>query len=482
MEKEYREQAFNPFLPLTEYIPDGEPHIFGDRVYLYGSHDKFDGDCFCMNDYVCYSAELSNLKNWVYEGIIFRKEQDPRNLDGSHYLWAPDVTKGPDGRYYLFYCFDTLPEIGVAVCDTPAGEYKYLDIVHYKDGTPLGKRVNDYIQFDPAVLVDDDGEIYLYSGNGPKHLKDFTRKKRSQVMTLETDMVTLKSEPREFLPTLINGYGTEFEGHEFFEASSIRKIDQTYYFIYSDIVSHSLCYATSSFPDHDFHYRGVIIALGDIGLNQRNKAQALNYLGNIHGGIVEVNGRWYVFYHRQTNQTQFSRQACAEQIALMADGSIPQVEMTSCGLNGGPLVAEGTYPAAIACNLMSRHGCCFSDLTVMAGQHPYVTQEGEDGEEGAYTYIGNIKSGTTVGYKYFLFDGYERLTMTVRGKGKGVFRIWCVEEDAVLGEIIVETVSTAWEEMAADVNFPKGKYPLYLTYQGSGILDLMQFRFDVLSG
>ena len=47
-------QVFNPYLPLNEYIPDGEPHVFGDRVYVYGSHDKEGGDDFCMLDYVTY--------------------------------------------------------------------------------------------------------------------------------------------------------------------------------------------------------------------------------------------------------------------------------------------------------------------------------------------------------------------------------------------------------------------------------------------
>lgn len=471
-------QAFNPFLPLTEYIPDGEPHVFGDRIYLFGSHDKFDGDHFCMNDYVCYSAALNNVKEWRYEGVVFRKEQDPRNTDGSHYLWAPDVTQGPDGRYYLFYCFDTLPELGVAVCDTPAGEYQYLDVVRYKDGTPLGTREGDYIQFDPAAFVDDDGEVYLYSGNGPKGIQDFVRRKHSQVMTLEPDMVTLKSEPKLFFPTILEGVGTDFEGHEFFEASSIRKINGTYYFVYSDIVTHSLCYATSRYPDRDYQYRGAIIALGDIGLEGINKAKARNYLGNIHGGIECANGKWYVFYHRQTNQTQFSRQACAEEITILPDGSIPQVEMTSCGLNGGALIAEGTYPATIACNLTSRHGCCFSDWIVMALQHPYFTQEGEDGAEDAYPYIRNIKSGATAGYKYFALNGKSKLTLTVRGRGNGVFVIRCAEEGAVLGTIPVEMDCAVWKEASAQVCFPIGTYPLYITYEGSGVMDLLQFQFD----
>ena len=68
-------QVFNPYLPSWEYIPDGEPHLFGDRVYVYGSHDKFDGKTFCMNDYVCWSAPADNLKETCAsppaENIIF---------------------------------------------------------------------------------------------------------------------------------------------------------------------------------------------------------------------------------------------------------------------------------------------------------------------------------------------------------------------------------------------------------------------------
>ena len=472
-----QKQIYNPFLPLTEYIPDGEPHVFGDRVYLFGSHYRAGGDHYCMNDYVAYSAMTTNLKEWKYEGIIYRKNQDPRNADGSHCLWAPDVVRGSDGRYYLYYCLDTLPELGVAVCDTPTGEYRYLDLVRYKDGTPLGTRPTDYVQFDPAVLVDDDGEVYLFSGNGPKHIKESYPPKYSQIIVLEQDMITVKREPEKFLPILHEGVGTEFEGHEFFEASSIRKIKDTYYFVYSDIVTHSLCYATSRFPDHGYHYRGAIVALGDIGLKGRTKAQALNYLGNIHGGIERINNEWYVFYHRQTNQTQFSRQACAEKIEINKNGTIKQVEMTSCGLNGQPLTADGVYPAAIACNLMSQHGCCFSDLVVMAGQHPYITQEGEDDQEGAYVYIKNIQKGTMLGYKYFAFQGETALSIWVRGKGEGVFYIRNQKNGKNLVAVPVKADTEQWMKINARVNFLKGKYPLYIQYQGKGILDVREFEF-----
>ena len=85
--------------------------------------------------------------------------------------------------------------------------------------------------------------------------------------------------------------GTGFEGHGFFEASSIRKVGSKYYFVYSSHKSHELCYATSDRPDSGFVYGGTIVSNGDIGLNGRT--QPVNTLGNNHGGMVQANGEWY---------------------------------------------------------------------------------------------------------------------------------------------------------------------------------------------
>ena len=70
-------KLFHPFLPLNEYIPDGEPHVFGDRIYLYGSHDKAGGETYCEGDYEFYSAPLYDLTNWTSRGISYRASQDP---------------------------------------------------------------------------------------------------------------------------------------------------------------------------------------------------------------------------------------------------------------------------------------------------------------------------------------------------------------------------------------------------------------------
>ena len=129
-----KKQAFNPCLPSWEYIPDGEPYVFDGRVYVYGSHDRFRGHAYCLNDYVCWSAPEDDLGNWRYEGVIYKKTQDPLNPDGHMCLYAPDVTVGPDGRYYLYYVLDKVPVVSVAVCDTPAGAYEFYGYVHYQDG------------------------------------------------------------------------------------------------------------------------------------------------------------------------------------------------------------------------------------------------------------------------------------------------------------------------------------------------------------
>lgn len=508
-----RKQACNPYLPSWEYVPDGEPHVFGDRVYVYGSHDRFDGNLFCMNDYICYSAQVDDLTAWRYEGVIYRKNQDPRNAGGDHCLWAPDVAQGPDGRYYLYYCLDTLPQIGVAVCDTPAGRYEHLGLVKYADGTILGEKEGDLIQFDPGIFIDDDGEIYLFSGNAPMWEKDKNKdNKNSQVMTLEKDMITIKKEPKPLIPTIHTSLRTGFEGHEFFEASSIRKVGSSYYFVYSSVCSHELCYCVSDKPDEGYRFGGTLVSIGDIFLDGREEKDALNFLGNTHGGMELINGQWYIFYHRQTNRTQYSRQGCAEKIRILPDGRIPQAEITSCGLNRGPLWGKGSYEARIACNLWGRDGTVMSHPEKMTEEYPYFTQDGEDlepdsegwvyvcGEEthpqGPMQYIANLRDGAVAGYKYFEFEDVKEMTIRVRPhhaasgwtpsreepyckRNAGIFLISTEAGGSYVGKIPVEFPDgklRAWREFAGTLQIPDGVHALYLEYRGEGALDLLNFE------
>lgn len=507
-----KNQVYNPYLPSFEYIPDGEPHVFGSRIYIYGSHDRFRGAGFCLNDYVCYSADVKDLTQWQYEGVIYRKEQDPRNQNipedapeqkllfgilpeapedlnpkGIHAMWAPDVVKGLDGRYYLYYCLDFLPEIGVAVSDSPAGKYEFLGLVKHEDGIPLGTRDGDLEQFDPGVFIDDDGTIYLYSGNAPMKKENDYGRQASQVMRLMPDMLTLKEEPRKLLPDVLDSKGTGYEGHEFFEASSIRKYNGRYYFVYSSVQSHELCYAVSGKPDSGYRYGGTLVDIGDVFLEGRTEEKAVNCLGNTHGSIEKVGDQWYVFYHRQTNRTNYSRQGCAEKIYFDGEGEIAQVEVTSCGLNDGPLEGKGMYPANICCHLTGKNGAVFSHPESMKMDFPYLTQDVPDVEPTdefmkmdrmePVQYIRNIQDEATAGFKYFYFQNLNSVSVQVRGNAEGMMEIWTSNADEAVGCISVAVSGQEWKEFSGKVSLKDGVAAVYFKFKGTGYLDFRSFCF-----
>lgn len=505
--------VFNPYLPSYEYIPDGEPHIFGERVYVYGSHDRFNGAAFCLNDYVCYSADIHDLSAWKYEGVIFRKEQDPRNQNipadapetplmmgikaespedlnprGIHAMYAPDVVRGHDGRFYLYYCLDCLPEIGVAVCASPAGQYEFLGLVRHSDGAILGDKDGDLIQFDPGVFIDDDKAIYLFSGNAPIKKEQANDKQYSQVMQLHPDMLTLMVAPKKLLPSIMDSKGTGFEGHEFFEASSIRKVGEKYYFVYSSVNSHELCYAVSDCPDRGYWFGGTLVDIGDVYLDGRITKESVNCLGNTHGGIENINGTWYVFYHRQTNRTNFSRQACAEEIHFDSEGRIRQAEVTSCGLNKGPLAGKGKYPARICCHLTGVKGTTFSHPLSMKMDFPYLTQdvpditptqETEDKDKSEpFQYIKNMANGCTAGYKYFEFHNAKHIRVWIRGSAEGILDILDRVNGKALGSIELKSDAEHWQMLEGTVNIPDGKSALYFTFRGAGTFDFQSFSIE----
>jgi len=461
-----KKQALNPYLPSWEYIPDGEPYVFDGRVYVYGSHDLFNGYVFCMGDYVCWSAPTDDLGNWRYEGVIYPRNEDPMNKAGKMCLYAPDVTVGPDGRYYLYYVLDKISVISVAVCDTPAGKYEFYGYVHYPDGTRLGEREGDEPQFDPGVLTEGD-VTYLYSGFCGRGDKSRTG---SKVVTLAPDMLTVTSGPQLVLPGCEYSAGTEFEGHAFFEASSIRRVGDKYCFIYSSEVMHELCYAMSDSPLGGFTYGGVLISNSDLHIDSYKPADLPMGMGaNNHGSIVMINNDWYIFYHRHTNGTWFSRQGCAEKLTLTEDGRFPQVEMTSCGLNGGPLEGRGEYPAYLACNLFTKK----HDLYVGDPYAPKIVQDGKDGDEET-GYIANMNEGATAGFKYFDCKGITKFAVTIRGYAHGSFEVRTEWDGEVLAAIKVDS-SNVWETYETDINIPDGINAIYLTYCGGGTAMLKSF-------
>ena len=492
-----KKQAFNPYLPSYEYVPDGEPHVFGDRLYVFGSHDRFGGKKFCMNDYVCWSAPVGDPADWRYEGVIYKKVQDPDNPDGTKVIYAPDVAQGPDGRFYLYYGLADDTKIGVAVCDTPAGEYSFLACVHDKAGKSWGRREGDFMPFDPGILADDDGRVHLYAGQGPmfagKAAKEHARHFRDSAyyVELEPDMVTMKTEPKRLLPNLTDSAGTGFEKHEFHEANSIRKFDGKYYFIYSSVQSHELCWAVSDRPDGGFRYGGVLTSNGDIGpdgvpggfsYSKPLGDLAKNYIGNNHGSVVKLGENYYLFGHRQTNRSMFSRQGYAEKITFR-NGAFSYAELTSCGLNGGPLRGVGTYEARIACHLRSAKGCVFSAHPMVQNwKHPAFTQDGEDREEDPSQYIQNLRNGANALFRYFDFseDRPESIRLSLRGRCEGVMQVYDSEEKKELLASIPVSLKDKknWQTVSAHFAAPSGVSSLYFVYSGKGSADFMSFTLE----
>ena len=311
-------QAFNPYLPSWEYVPDAEPHIVDGRVYIYGSHDLFNGLNFCLGDYVCWSAPVDDLGNWTYHGVIFKREQDPAapRIRMTNGLAAPDMVVGDDGRYYLYYFMGGTKMISVAVCDEPAGKYEFYGYVKYQDGTPIGKR-NEPFQFDPGCLKDDDGRLYLYTGfafGGNPILLDGSKPTEHGPMWFEIDtkdmLTVISGDEIQYIgvKTGEEAKGTPYEEQPFGEASSMRKFGDTYYFIYSSLNSHNLCYATSKSPTSGFEYGGILVSCGDIGLpGVPDPEHARNSTGNTCNPFITQRGG-----DREEGEPQYVSNFCTD--------------------------------------------------------------------------------------------------------------------------------------------------------------------------
>ncbi|MDO4623244.1 MAG: family 43 glycosylhydrolase [Eubacteriales bacterium] len=486
-------QVFNPYLPLHEYIPDGEPHVFDGRIYLFGSHDAENGDTFCMNPYEFYSASIDDLRSWTSRGISYKAEQDPMCSEKRKYLYAPDVVRGNDGRYYLYYALSGyrgkggyFGPIAAAVCDTPDGEYTYLGIVRNADGSMF----REGILFDPAV-INDEGTIRLYYGSQypfPEKESFVTRMVQSKLygktmeeiksapdgimgpmcVTLADDMLTVTSRAVHIITPHVKG--TEWEEHPFFEGASIRRINGLYYFIYSSLKNHELCYAVSHYPDRDFTYGGTIISNGDVGYNGRKEEDRLNATGTTHGSIECINGQWYVFYHRLTHGSDYSRQSCAEPITIAEDGSIAQVEMTSCGLNGAPLVDTGVYPAVICCNLTNGH---MPHSSNKKSKKKYPCVSSGSGQQ----FIANIENGTWIGYKYFSFTGTRKIRIRYRGTGDGFLTVTAGYQEKALARVRIG-IRNNWTDTTVEVPFQAGKSGLFFHFEGTGSMELLEFELQ----
>jgi arabinoxylan arabinofuranohydrolase len=438
----------NPVLPPEIHIPDPEAHVMPDgRVYVYGSYDK-EQFFYCSKEYRVVSS--ANMIDWTDHGVSFSIEDAPwvTNANTTKYpggigtfeptqfmkrtmpgfvgrgerkgpppnfrrmealLFAPDAIHR-NGKYFLYYCTSNSHE-GVAVSDKPEGPF--IDVGQL----PCGG-------IDPAVFIDDDGQAYYYWGQ-------FYAKGAK----LKPNMVQIEE------GSVVENLVTE-EEHYFHEGSSMRKRGDTYYFVYACMrrgKPTSLGYAMGKSPLGPFEHKGIIIDNDGCDPSSWNN----------HGSIEEVNGQWYVFYHRSSRNSQKMRRLCVEPITFNEDGTINEAKMTSQGA-GRPFGLGEKIEAYRACGLT---GNCFIAPV-----------------EGVET-LTSIRDGDTAVYRYVEWRS-PPVSVTAKASGSGTVEIFT--DGRVAGKIKIENGDVVFSELNAE----NGKHEILLKFTDAQGLTLVDFIFQ----
>ncbi len=417
----------NPLLPAQFHIPDAEARVMPDgRLYIYGSYDKPELSAYCSEEYRVFSTDDPDLAKWTDHGVSFSNTKEEPGLPwipGTH-LAAPDAIHR-NGKYYLYICGDGGCE-AVAVSDTPYGPFK--------DAKPIPGANRDGI--DPSVFIDDDGQAYLFWGQ-------FTLRGAK----LNEDMCTLdiSSIKRDIL--------TEQE-HGFHEGASIRKINGTYYLVYTDISrgrATCLSYATAKAPLGPYTRRGVII----------DNTYCDSKTWNNHGSIAEYKNRWFIFYHRSSRNTDLCRRVCAEPITINPDGTIDEVCMTSQGAQG-PISAFGRIEASCACRLKG---------------NAYITENCEEkGREMLAGCGGGSWRGAWAEYKYIDF-GKGVSNCTIKAAGNGKIQIKVSGSDEAVSTVKIDSENGFSEFKAPVTTAVTGIHAVWLFFDGKD-LSVDSFVFE----
>jgi len=415
--------AQNPYLPLGEFIPDGEPYVFDDpdnpgkkRVYVYGSHDFLVTE-YCGKDQVVWSASVDDLTHWRFDGVIFESKKDANgqllHSDGSgDVLYAPDIACRKENGKNVYYLYPNNQAGGrngmVAKSDRPDGPFK---VINWQKDNPTAS--DGVLAFDPGVFVDDDGRVYGYWGF-----------KRSNGAELDPSTMATVKPGTQIVEDMIPGYEMD-KTFRFFEASSIRKIKDKYVLIYSRWTNdgefglwesnYTLAYCYSNNPLGPWTYGGTIID----GRARETRPDGTTIStacpnGNTHGSICEINGKWWVFYHRQASTNEYCRQAMVAPIEVEViegkDGlvRITEGEVTSEGFATEGLDPYTKYAAGIACYYTgSEPAHAEYPNVIYPGPHTDIHRINYAGVKNPYKYdidicpMVHITSGSAIGYKYY---------------------------------------------------------------------------------
>lgn len=444
----------NPYLPLWEHLPDGEPRVFEDpdqpgkfRAYIIGSHDlRFTS--YCGPDIRMWSAPVEDLTSWRDEGAIFTYE-----VDGKwDVMYAPDLVevKRKDGKkdYYLFpHSRGEHREAMVVKGDRPNGPFKPVNL------TADGKRTlpGSILGFDPAVYIE-----YVTDPKDPDYEIGFRAYgfwgfQRSMAAQLDQKTMYSLRPGTEVINYLLPAsvrygelrdpkgtvYPNIFEGQNlgsfnFFEASSIRKVGNKYVTVYSgysgpeygvNSSNSTLRYAVADSPLGPWKSGGVLIDSRAPVLNHDGSAIVTSNAGhNTHGSIELINGQWYVFYHRPPRGFGYARQAVVEPIQVEWDEKLVK--------DGGSVAirAFDPYHPKASPLVEDRQGKVYQGAEVTSeGFHFYGLNPYQYYSAGYACYLSdismqqdswdvwdnnmpitNMKNGGIVGFKYFGFGGLQK--------------------------------------------------------------------------
>jgi len=510
----------NPYLPLWEHIPDGEPYVFDDpdhpgkqRVYIYGSHDNLK-DAYCGRDQVVWSAAVDDLNNWRYDGIILTVNKNARgeafdSAGTADVLYAPDITFVTDtaGKktYYLFPNDQTgYRNALIAKSDRPDGPFV---VCNWKENNP--NQVEGIYGFDPAVFVDDDGRVYGYWGFEHSYAAEID----------PATMCTVKP-GTQIIDGMVSGRNEEGI-FSFFEASSIRKIKDKYVFIYSRFTkdgefglptsNYNLAYAYSNQPLGPWTYGGTIIDARGREINEKGDTIASAVVdGNTHGSICEINGQWYVFYHRQTGTNEYARQAMVAPIKVtVEEGEGGKVEISEGEYNSEGFALAGLNPferhsAGIACWLTGPTPAVHEwPNNKFSGSYVEASYGNDKNFDDPYALscntnrVVNNTDGSIVGYKYFNLNeskGKNNLKLSLNLIPAGVDgtiqlmldRPWASQKGKLLGSFELKA-DMPQEATEAVFDLPElaklsGKHAIYFVFKSNtkqkSLCTLLDFAFQ----
>lgn len=425
--------AQNPVI-RDQFTADPTARVFDGRLYLYPSHDipspvEKLKEWFCMADYHVFSS--CNLTDWTDHGVILSQNSVPWVDSTSYSMWAPDCVKKGDMYYFYFPAAPAGGEkgfrVGVAVSHSPEGPFM-----------PMRRPIEGVSGIDPCVLVDDDGEAYIYwQGRGGL-----------SGARLADNMMELASEP-----VVIGNLPDGFK-----EGPFMFKRDGKYYFSFPWVrdKTETLAYAMGDSPLGPFEFKGIIMDESPTGCWTN------------HHSVVEWQGEWYLFYHHNDLSPHFdkNRSVRIDRLRFNPDGTIAKVIPTLRGVG----VSDARRKIQI-----DRYSAISPDASVgfIDPAHPFGGWKTVFGRQGAWISYGDVD-----------FSDRPVSHVTVRAKAPkgGMVRI-CA--DGLRGELISDVripASREWIEVTVPVSgkAPSGRHDLYVNLRSGKGVEVDWIGFDAL--